>query len=191
MLIEDLIKRIDSLPDSWVRMEQIRRIPSGLEICIAIHTGRRGRRLETWRIRSLGIREFQICDMDGGGLALYSSTHPAARQYMARQVTLRWSGCDDSTAVFCALFQAHRDAVDDWIPVGRYLDIRAISEAKLLCRGPDFLMRAYAKALRLVGAQTHVTVRKNRKMKRIRSRVLHFGDSFIVAATFTVEGQPG
>ena len=187
MLIQDAISRINSSPDSWVRIEQIRKIPQGLELCICIHRGKRGRRAEAWRVRCLGIREFHIADMDGGGLAIYPSTHPAARQYMARQVELRWSGGEDYSTVLGALYQAHMDAVDDWIPIDRYIDIRRISVHKATCRGPDFLMRAYARALRRLGLQPKLAVRKNRKKRKIVGpRVLHFGDSSIVA-TFTLE----
>src|SRR5271166_5142473 len=140
MRIENAIQRIHSLPPSWVRVDQIQKIPTGLELSICVHKGRRGRPVEAWRIKCLGVLEFQISDVDGGGLALYSGTNPAARQFVARQVVLRWSG-GDATSAIGAICQAHTDAVDDWIPMDRYLDIRAIADQKFVCRGPVFLMR--------------------------------------------------
>src|SRR5713226_7558805 len=63
MRIEDAIKRVHSSPDSWVRVEYIRTIPTGLELWIGVHEGRRGRKTEGWRIICLGVREFQIADV--------------------------------------------------------------------------------------------------------------------------------
>jgi hypothetical protein len=51
MRIEDAIKRIHSLPNGWVRVEQIRRIPTGLELCLGVYEGRQGRKAEAWRIK--------------------------------------------------------------------------------------------------------------------------------------------
>ena len=188
MLIEAAIKRVNSLPDRWVRVEQIRRVPRGLELFIAVHKGRRGRRVDAWRIRCLGIRDFQITDFDGGGLAIYPSTHPAARQYVARQARIRWSGCDHDEAILGVLCLAHREAVDDWIPIDRYIDIRDISEKEFVCQGPDFLMRVYAKALRALGAQVQVTLLR-RKAETGRPKVLHFGSSAVIAARFVVQPE--
>jgi hypothetical protein len=188
MRIGNAVKRILSLPNGWVRVEQIRRIPTGLELCLGVHQGRRGRRAASWQIRCLGVREFQIADVDGGGLALYSGIHPAARQFTARQAILRWSGCD-AAAAMGAVCQAHIDSVFDWIPVDRYVDIWAIAGKKFVCRGPDFLLRAYAKRLRLIGAQSQLRLRAKRKSKKVPPRVLHFGNSFVVAITFIAQPQ--
>jgi hypothetical protein len=183
--IEDAIKKVHSLPESWVRVEQVLRIPTGLEICMAIHRGRRGKKAEGLRITCRGIREFRIYDVDGGGLALYPRTHPAARQFLARKAVLRWGSCDCAAAIG-ELCQAHMDAVDDWIPIDRYVNIRAIEQEKFVCRGPDFLMRAYAKRLRFIGAQPRLVLQR-RKMKSTRLRVLHFGSSHVVARIFIAE----
>jgi|SRR5579872_4154885 len=183
MRIEDAIKRIHSLPNCWVRVEQIRRVPGGLELQLGVYKGRRGKKVNRWQVRCLGVREFQIPDVDGGGLALYSGSHPAARQFTARQAVLRWDGGDD-TATIGALWKAHRTAVDDWISFGHYVDIRAIAEKKFICRGPDFLMRAYANALRLAGAHPELRLRPKRRAKIVGPKVLHFGSSCVVACAF-------
>ena len=143
--IENAIKRVHSSPDSWVRVEQVRKIPKGLELCLGVYEGRRGRKGEVWRIQCLGVREFRIDDVDGGGLALYSSTHPAARQFVARLAVLRW-GRSNAAAAIGALCHAHLETVDDWIPIDRYVDIRAIVKNKFVCRGPVFLLRAYVQS---------------------------------------------
>jgi hypothetical protein len=188
MLIEAAIKRVNSLPDHWVRVEQIRSVSQGLELLIAVYKGRRGRRVEVLRIRCFGIREFHITDVDGGGLAIYPSTHPAVRQYVARQARIRWSGCDHDEAILGALCLAHREAVDDWIPIDRYINIRDISEKQFVYRGPAFLMRVYAKALRALGAQVQITLLRH-KAETGRPKVLHFGSSAVVAARFVVQPE--
>jgi hypothetical protein len=88
-----------------------------------------------------------------------------------------------------AVCRAHIDAAYDWIPVDRYVDIWAIAGKKFVCRGPDFLLRAYAKSLRLIGAQARLRLRAKRKPEKVRPRVLHFGASFVVATTFIAQPQ--
>jgi hypothetical protein len=188
MRIENAIKRIHSSPDSWVRVEEFRRIPKGLELCVGVYEGRRTRRAEAWRIKCRGVREFQIVDFNGGGFALCPGTHPAARQFLTRQGTLRWQGMDPA-ALIGTLCQAHVEAVDDWIPIDRYVDFRAISKKKFVCRGPDFLMRAYAKALRLIGARPQLRLREKFRAKSKPLRVLHFGASYVVATALSAEPQ--
>jgi hypothetical protein len=92
------------------------------------------------------------------------------------------------------------EAVDDWIPFDRYLPIKIpwngtsilpyfapVSGSKFVCRGPDFLVRAYAKALEAIGERIQLTLRGGPKPKSIRPKVLHFGSSFVVANAFTAQ----
>ncbi len=185
MTLANVIKFIDQMPDSWVRVEHIRKISNGLELCFGIHKGKSGRKTDSWSVTCLGVRELHVTDLDGGGLRLYSNTHPAARQYSARTVELRWTGISDQTAAIGALYGAHTDLTDDWIPFDRYADIRAISSGKFICRGPDALMRAYAKALRAKGGRVKVTIRGTSKAKLARPKVLHFGESFVISDAFS------
>ena len=57
--------------------------------------------------------------------------------------------------------------------------------------GPEFLIRAYAKALRLAlwGERVKVTLRGTGKPKPGRTKVLHFGTSYIVADEFVANRQ--
>ena len=68
-----------------------------------------------------GVHEVSISDLDGGGLAYYPASHPAAKQYVARQAELRWPCSSNEARVIDTLHRAHADAVDDWIPFDRYL----------------------------------------------------------------------
>ena len=121
MLTEVVIKRIHSGANSWVRVEQVGKIRGGLELSLGVHDGRRGKKLACWCVSCSGLYETQITDFDGGGLRLYTSDHPAAKQYVARRVELRWDRNCNQAAVLATLYQAHIDVVDDWIPFERYL----------------------------------------------------------------------
>src|ERR1700732_4653020 len=99
MTIQNAIKLIHSESDSWVWLEQTRKVPRGLELRFGIHRGKRGARIDSWSVRCLGVREATITALDGGGLRLYPGTHPAALRYTARRAELRltWhprQGCD-------------------------------------------------------------------------------------------------
>jgi hypothetical protein len=200
MRIQDAEKLINSTYDSWLRLEQVRRMPGGLELCFSLHNGRRGKKIDGWKVNCRGVHEAKITSWDGGGIALYPSNHPAARQYFDRQAELRWSRTCDENKILAALCRAHVEAVDDWIPFDSYLQINSPyrettstpylasgSGRKFVCRGPYFLLRSYAKALESVGEPTQMTLRKNQGIKNIRPEVLHFGNSNVVADSFTAQ----
>ena len=200
MIIQNAIKTVQSTPDAWVRVLQVRRTPMSLEICFSVHKGRRGKKVEEWRVICGGVHETEIGDFDGGGLAFYLADHPAARQYVARWAELRWPRTCDEARTFLALHRAHTMAAYGWIPFDRYLQIETpwtgtsfqphfapVSGKNYVCRGPDFLLRAYAKALDAIGEQAKLTLRRPAKSKPVRPRVLHFGGSYVVANTFAAQ----
>jgi hypothetical protein len=196
MLIQNAVKIVESVPDSWMRVVQVLRISGRLEICFSVHRGKRGKRVDQWRITCRGVHEAQITDWDLGGLRLYPSTHPAARQFVARWAELRWPRPCDEARVFLALHRAHIKAVDDWVPFESYLQIETpwtgscfapISGSNFVCRSPEFLVRAYAKALEAIGERAQITLRRASKLKPTKPKVLHFGNSYVLANTFTAE----
>ncbi len=203
MLIQNVVKIVESVPDSWVRVVQVRRMSGSLEVSFNVHKGKRGKRVDQWRVTCRGVHEAQITDRDLGGLRFYPSTHPAARQFIARWAELRWPRPCDEARVFLALHRAHIRAVDDWIPFDSYLQIETpwagssfqpyfapISGSNFVCRGPEFLVRAYAKALEAIGERARITLRRAPKLKPTKPKVLHFGESYVVANTFTAERAP-
>jgi hypothetical protein len=199
MLVENAIKRILSVPDSWVRVEQVAKIRGGLKLCLGIHRGRRGKTAATWSIECLGVHEAKITDFDGGGLALYASHHPAAKQYIARWSELRWARDSNPAVVLATMYQAHIGVVHDWIPFEQYAlpnmpytrGFRPRSGKEFGCRGPGFLIRAYAQALRKSGVNVRVFPLKVGGKRSSRPRVLHFGTSYVVAEAFTAEHHNG
>jgi hypothetical protein len=103
----------------------------------------------------------------------------------------------NQAAVLATLYNAHVDEVDDWIPFERYLlptmpytrRFQPRSRKEFACRGPDFLIRAYAKALRMSGEKARVIALKVGRKTSDRPRVLHFGASYVVAEAFSAERQ--
>jgi hypothetical protein len=196
MLIQKAIRSICLMPDSWVRVDHVSRTRGGLDLRLSVHEGRRGKAVDSWIITCRGVHEIYITDLDGGGLALYPTSHPAAQQYVARQAELRWPRSSNEANVIAKLHRVHAKAVDDWIPFDRYLlfnvywitpSFAPVSGDNFVCRGPEFLLRAYAKALRTVGEQARLTLRGSSKAKPIRPSVLHFGTSYVVANVFAAE----
>jgi hypothetical protein len=200
MLIQSAVRLIDSTPNRWVRVEQVRRISGGLQLCFSVHKGQRGKKIDGWSVTCRRVHEATVTAFDGGGLRMYPATHPAARQYVARRAELRWPRTCDKAKVLLALYRAHTKAAGDWISFDRYLSIETsstgtpfqphsapISGDNFVCRGPDFLIRAYAKALETIGERVRLTLRRLPKLKPIQPRVLHFGESYVVADIFTAE----
>jgi hypothetical protein len=187
MSARSTIARIQSTPDGWVRVEFLRHVRGGLELELAVHRGKRGPRLSAWRVRCEGVRDTHISDLSGGGIRLYPSIHPAARQYVAARAQLRVADSEDLDRVLGILLRAHVAMVDDWIPFDRYVKAGGASHRsrRLLFRGPDFLMRVYARALRGRSLLVRFSATPARK-GRARPQVLHFGDSYIVANAFSV-----
>lgn len=168
----------------WVRLEKVQTATPSLALSFGVYKGRRGKRIETWNIECSQAQEAKITAFDGGGIGVYPSGHPAARQYAARQVEVRWNGGDNELSTLGALYKAHCEVVDDWIDFERYSRIRRIGKTTCICRGPDFLLRAYAKGLRSMGKHPQISLEKQSD-RAPRFKVLHFGDSYVVARGFT------
>jgi hypothetical protein len=205
MLIEDAIALIYSpTTDGWGRLQQSRKTRSGLELTFSVHQSKRGKRVAGFVVLCRGVHEAKITNDDYGGMGIYPSDHPAARQYSARRAVLRWPSAGDQTKQIAALYRAHVEAVDDWISFDQYLlsysPYRRLEPSKttaepnggkFVCNGPDFLLRAYAKALRSIGEQATLTIPKSQKAQRLRPKVLQFGSSYVVADAFSAQLMPG
>jgi hypothetical protein len=169
----------------WVRADAIRRIPGGVELTLVLLKGQRGGVVGSSQVRCRGIRELHVTDLNGGGIRIYDSTHPVARQYSARRVRLKWRPAGRSTEALSVLLTAHMSLVDDWIPFDRYTSPSPAGASVVTWRGPEFLMRAYARSLQHLGLRAEVLLLRQQS-KWLRLRCLHFGNSFIVAASFEV-----
>jgi hypothetical protein len=103
----------------------------------------------------------------------------------------------DLTAAGGALWRAHVEAADDWIAPERFLGpperlwSRLRRSRGVLSRGPLFLQRRYVRALVQHGAEASLSspVQRGRSLNP-RLGLLHFGNSFIVASSFSA-GRAG
>jgi len=94
-----------------------------------------------------------------------------------------------SSVVCAALVTAHGRIFDDWVPIDRYrgsfADLPVRVGNGLSLTGLEFVLKAYARALRSVSAAS-----LSRRPKRIgpaRIKVLHFSQSFVVAERFDAD----
>src|SRR5262245_5027092 len=85
--------------EGWIEVERVTKVRDGVELVCTRRRCRGGRSLGSWLIRCRRVREFDVSDLNGGGLQLYSSSHPAARQYVAERGRLRWSNVRVESAI--------------------------------------------------------------------------------------------
>ncbi len=176
------IAKIHRDENAWVRVDRVHRLSDGLCLELAVCRGRRGPITAIWRLECRGVREANIRDLDGGGLQVWSGTHPAARQYTDDLMTISLSKDRIAEAVG-VLLEAHAATVDDWIPFERYLGLTVPAPAKLAglrLKAPRFLMKRYAAALRELGLPCRPS-RSRRRQATKPLRVVHFGSSYVVA----------
>jgi hypothetical protein len=102
---------------------------------------------------------------------------------------LRLERVEDAGAAIAVLVTAHARIFDDWVPIDRYLgsfaDLPGRVAKGLSLTGPEFVLKAYARALRSVAGGS-----LNRRLKRAdtaRFRALHFSQSFVVAERFEAD----
>jgi hypothetical protein len=85
--------------------------------------------------------------------------------------------------------------VDDWIPFDRYLGAadslvdRLTSARSWQFSAPRFLSRVYARVLKDLGIRVQVLPNLGARSSSTRLRVLHFGESYIVAKDFTSQRE--
>jgi hypothetical protein len=175
-------ERINAAVGAWVSVDTVTRARQELEMGLTVRHGRRGRVLARWVLRCADVRDFGLSDFDGGGLRLYSGSHPVVKQHTDRRATLRVSVAVDPDRVIGVPLRAHVVAVDDWIPFDRYCGPTTWKGSRLAVRGPAFLLRRYAVALRRAGVKAVLALRSKARPSSLRA--IHFGASYVVARKF-------
>ena len=185
-----LLRAYESLADGWVRVDQATVDGQKIHLFFSLVRGRRGRVVDRYVVLADGTREVCLRDFNGGGLRVYPSNHPAAKQYVDVKQRSQVSGVGDSPhSIVGALLDAHTRAVDDWIPFDRYLGAadllvdRLASTRSWRFSAPRFLSRIYARVLKDLGIRVNVLSSPGARSST-RLRVLHFGESYIVAEDF-------
>src|SRR5882724_11861386 len=117
------LKVISQSPTAWVRLATATwSAKDRLELCFTVSVGKNGREVDRWLVRIRGVRDFSICDANGGGIQLSDAAHPAVRQFVEPTCVLHFSGLVNAAGeVASRLWQSHVAAVADWIPIDRYL----------------------------------------------------------------------
>jgi hypothetical protein len=133
-------------------------VPDGrnLGLLFNILKGKRGPIVHHCRVRCVRVRQWHVDDLDHGGIRFYGSDHPLARRYSSAKARLRLEGVEDAGVATAALLTAHARVFDDWVPIERYLgslaDLPVRIAARLSVTGPEFVLKACARALRSVAA---------------------------------------
>ena len=183
------LKQIDRIPNAWVRLGLV--VPDGrnLGLLFAIHNGKRGRVVKRCRVRCLRVRHWLVDDLDGGGIRLYGADHPLVRQHSSATARLRLARVEHAGAAMAGLVAAHTRLFDDWVPIEQYLGSLADLPARLVdglsVTGPEFVLRAYARAVRSLTAAS--LSKRPKRGAAARLRVLHFSQSFVVAERFEAD----
>jgi hypothetical protein len=87
-----------------------------------VSVGKNRREVDHWLVRVRGVRDFLICDANGGGIQMSDVSHPAVRQFVEPTCVLHFAGLvNPAGEVVARLWESHLAAVDDWIPIDRYL----------------------------------------------------------------------
>jgi hypothetical protein len=150
-----------------------------------------------WLVSCHQVREFGLADFDGGGLDLWETNHPMLSQFSSPKASLKIT-IDGHNPAECAgvLLHAHRQAVDDWIDVDRFAKTErwvTAGRGSVVLSGPEFLLFHYHRHLVQAGF-TAVLKKHKRKLywsgfgwseRRRTVSLLHFGNSFVVAESFS------
>jgi len=185
---QKLLKRVEGMANGWVRVDRLDLLADGFRLSVSVCKGRGGKVRERFAVFCRDVREAQIEDLDGGGMAHWRR-HAAIRQHTDPRDSVTYSGPQIQAAVG-ALFEAHSRVVSDWIPFGRYIEFlpgERPALASLRCRGPRFLMAVYTRALRKAGLPFRAHRAKARTQRASKLEMLHFGNSYIVARTFETQ----
>jgi hypothetical protein len=155
--------------------------------------------ISAWLVSCQTVRDQRLTDFDGGGLNLWRGNHPVAWQFSSPKASLRIDlGTRPRAEYVGVLFEAHRIAVDDWIDFDRFVRLDKLlksASGRLVLAGPTFLLAEYHKHLTRSGCSADLT-RYKRKLywsgrgwseRRHRVSVLHFGDSFVAADSFSAK----
>jgi hypothetical protein len=151
----------------------------------------------SWVVECSGLIEHLITDSNYQvGLNARSSDHPLLDQHTQSRHGLYISVApSDPDKVVGQLWQAHREAADDWIPFDRFINhelpLRTLlsSGNALISTGPRFLVSAYRAVLENAGCRTsEITAAKPRVSV---AQMIHFGESYVIAKDIVATRSAG
>lgn len=134
-----------------------------------------------------------------GYLYVHGKEHPVTRVYTDPWQSLYFAGVPHSIdGAVGRLVLAHRSAVGDWVPIGRYLRAKNIERLLagrygLLAEGPAFVVQAYARALSEYGLTLSFHASSQPHRRRVDGQLLEstvplttliIGETYFVAEEF-------
>jgi len=192
--IDGLLASDEFRNSGWARVASIAWDAAQMTVDVAIDAGQGGPTRARWRVTCTGVREYRICDANGGGLKMSGHDHPAVRQYLDLHGRLRLeSPPKDANAIVGPLWLGHRRLVDDWIEFDRYMKL-PFEASGVIAEGPRFLLVEYAAILRTQSLNaTWIPLASKVKSRAADLSMLHFGASYVIAEKFSaarVEQDP-
>jgi hypothetical protein len=174
----------------WLRLASSHWDDRAIRLELEVAEGRGREAVARWTVACSNVREYLICDADGGGLQVNGSDHPVVRQHIEPRADLFFQGKPSApTELLGRLWLAHRAIADDWIDFDRYLNLPGRLERLLrrgsgkLASGPRFLLDEYAAVLRAAGVEPSLGGKRATSPKAALWAA-HFGDSYVVAEAF-------
>ena len=154
-----------------------------------------------WLVSCRQVREFSLTDFDGGGLNFWTKSHPLLSQFSSRKASLRVTvGRRTMAECIGMLLKVHSQSVDGWIDFERFLPpaLSARTDARpVAINGPEFLLIDYQRGLDAAGFGA--TLKRHQRAlywsgfgwseRRHPVSLLHFGNSFVVAESFSAQAE--
>ncbi|MFZ2490139.1 MAG: hypothetical protein WA208_01510 [Thermoanaerobaculia bacterium] len=150
-----------------------------------------------WTVQCSGVIEYALRDAHYQiGLNICESDHPVIDQHTeSREGVYISKAPKSSDTVVGQLWAAHVRRVDDWISFDRYLNTEVLLQTllesgnALIASAPAFLASAYLQVLESNRcAPSRVPAGPARASS---ARLVHFGDSYVVAARVTASRSAG
>lgn len=161
-----------------------------------------GKTIPTWVVSCNQVRDFSLTDFNGGGLNFWDDDHPLLQQFRSPKASLSIAvGKRPQAECAGVLLRAHHRLVGDWIEFERFMRRRPVwerAERPFALTGPEFLLRGYYQEL--VGSGFRARLKKHKRAlywsgvgwgeQKYRVAGLHFGNSYIVAESFSATPEP-
>jgi hypothetical protein len=181
--------------NEWLSVTAIAVVGRDLTLRFEAAPKKRSRLKRAWIVSCRQVRDLCLADFDGGGINHWARDHPTIWQFSSPRASLAISfGNHTRAECLGVLLEAHHIAVDDWIEFDRFADIdRKTSAGPPKIVAPQFLLAEYRRRLVRAGFSAQLTKPRKRfywsgrgwSLRRSKVSMLHFGNSFIIAESFT------
>jgi hypothetical protein len=193
----------DDDDDTVIRFGSVARLGAGLELRFEVSTFNLDVKTRSLQIRCEDVLAYAIRDEAAPSLEL-TSTHPLLWRFAHDSASAFFYGAPaDAYAAIGALYEAHRNAVGDWLSLEAHLNgqigLRKLLSGGngLLAQGPLPLLAVYKDALSQYGVEVEIrssyppggNISPPHIQHRLRNetKALLIGDSYITGIGWTAE----